>query len=294
MLAGRFETGCPALADSYGLDPRPGTLFTLAECENRAGRIGSAAKHYRAYLSLFATLTPELQVRQKGREVLSAEALDANEARIPKLTLVLPPDAPPGTVVKRDGEVVDPSTLGQPQPVDPGEHLVTTEAPDNPTQEMRLTVGMFESKRVVVEWAPAAAPATPPDTVPASSDSGEAGSTLRTAGLIVGGVGAAVLVVGVITGALAASEFGTAEDNCDGTHCNQDGLDAIDRTRPLGNTSTACFVVGGAALAGGVLMFLLAPSGQSEAATAAGRLELQPWVGGTSEGGAVAGIRGAW
>ena len=29
MRAGNYEVGCPALSESYRLDPRPGTLFTL-------------------------------------------------------------------------------------------------------------------------------------------------------------------------------------------------------------------------------------------------------------------------
>jgi hypothetical protein len=294
MLAGKFETGCPALANSYVLDPRLGTLFTVAECENKAGRFGSATRHYRQYLRLFAELTPELRAKQKGREAISAEALMAIEPRAAKLTLVLPADAPPGTVVKRDGELVEGTAFGQPMPVDAGEHLLTVLTPGQPAKEIRLTLGAAESKQVVIELPARAQPEPTPVIEPTPEDPPDDGSTMRTAGLITGGVGLAALAAGAITGGLAMSEHGTAKDNCDGTVCNQEGLDAIDQVRPLGNASTALFVVGGVGVAAGVLLFVLAPSEQTEEATASRGIVVRPWVGGTSELGAVTGLQGAW
>ena len=298
MLAGQFDTGCPRLAESYRLDPRLGTLFTLAECENKAGRIGSATRHYRQYLQLFAGLTPDLQEQQKGREKISAEALGVIEPRAPKLTVIVPAEAPAGTVVRLDGQVLEASALGQPVPLDPGEHLVTTQVPEQPVKEVRLTLALGESRELVVEVPPP--PPPPPPIVQPAPEEPSDGSTLRTTGLIVGGVGLVAVVAGAVTGGLAMSENSTAKDNCDGTVCNQDGLDAIDSVRPLGNASTALFVVGGVGVAAGVLMFILAPSGGGESdddagdATAKRGLVLRPWVGGTADLGAVTGIRGAW
>jgi hypothetical protein len=294
MMAGRFDTGCPALGESYRLDPRAGTLFTLAECENKAGHVASAASRYQEYLHLFATLAPDQQEKQRGRELISAQQAAALAPRIPKLTLVLPPDAPPGTVVKRDGIVVEPGALGTATPLDPGEHVISAEAPGKPPYETRFQITPAEQKRVVVELGPPAAttgPAAPPPPAEPPSD----GSALRTAGLVVGGVGLAAVVAGAITGGLAVSQNGKAKDNCSGTVCNQDGLDAINRTRPLGNASTALFVVGGAGLAAGVLMFVLAPSAETEANTvAARRFDLKPWFASTEAAGGVAGLEGAW
>jgi hypothetical protein len=47
MQSGNYDKGCPALAESHRLDPRLGTLFTLAECEAQWGKTGSAVAHYR-------------------------------------------------------------------------------------------------------------------------------------------------------------------------------------------------------------------------------------------------------
>src|SRR5438477_5379956 len=68
MQAGHYDTGCPSIAESYRLDPRPGTLFTLAECEAKGGKLATAVARYEDYLQLFARLTPDQQAKQKGRE----------------------------------------------------------------------------------------------------------------------------------------------------------------------------------------------------------------------------------
>src|SRR4051812_5323242 len=50
MQAGHFDVACPAISESQRLDPRPGTLFTLAECEAKSGKIATALVHYDDYL----------------------------------------------------------------------------------------------------------------------------------------------------------------------------------------------------------------------------------------------------
>jgi hypothetical protein len=294
MMAGRYDVGCPALADSYRLDPRPGTLFTLAECQNKAGKVASAVKGYQDFLKLVAALSPALQEKQKARQVVANEQLAALEPRVPQLTLVLPPDAPAGTVVKRDGLVVEAASLDVAVRLDPGEHVISAQPPGKAAYETRLQLAPSEQKRVVVELGPPSAP-PPVPTTPEPSEPADDGSVLRMAGLVTGGVGAAALLVGAITGGLAMSENGTAEENCTGTVCNQEGLDAIDRTRPLGNASTACFVIGGVGVAAGVLMYLLAPSPDSETGTSVGRAPtIRPWFASTMDVGGVAGFEGAW
>src|SRR5262245_36397156 len=68
MKDGRYETGCPALAESYRMEPKPGALFTLATCESRWGRLATAVAHYDEYLRLFARLSPQEQAKQRGRD----------------------------------------------------------------------------------------------------------------------------------------------------------------------------------------------------------------------------------
>src|SRR5262245_38544408 len=67
MKEGRFDEGCPAIAESQRLDPRPGTLFTLSECEARRGRIATAVAHYKEFVALVDALPKDKRERQKKR-----------------------------------------------------------------------------------------------------------------------------------------------------------------------------------------------------------------------------------
>jgi hypothetical protein len=49
MKAGDYAVACPMLAESHRLDPLPGVLFTLAECEALWGKFASALEHYTSF-----------------------------------------------------------------------------------------------------------------------------------------------------------------------------------------------------------------------------------------------------
>jgi tetratricopeptide (TPR) repeat protein len=46
MEAGRFDKACPAIKRSHKLEPLPGTLFALAECEAKRGALATAVQRY--------------------------------------------------------------------------------------------------------------------------------------------------------------------------------------------------------------------------------------------------------
>jgi hypothetical protein len=72
MQAHRYATGCPALAESYRLDPHAGGLFTLAECENQWGKIASAIADYDTFLDLLAHLPAADRAKQQDRAKIAA------------------------------------------------------------------------------------------------------------------------------------------------------------------------------------------------------------------------------
>ena len=84
---------CPDIAGSYKLDPYPGTLFAMAECEAAAGRIATAAAHYEEYLALYDSLSPDKKAKQGTRHRDSLAQKATLTPLVPKLTLVLPPNA---------------------------------------------------------------------------------------------------------------------------------------------------------------------------------------------------------
>ena len=291
MLAGRYETGCKAIGESQRLDPRPGTLFTLATCERLWGHIATAVSRYGDYIAVYERLPPEKKADpiQLGRFKEATEWREKLLPEVPQLTLSLPEGAPPGTVVKRDGEVVGPASLGVGLPVDPGEHTLTTQVPGSAAHEQRITMARGEKKQVALELL--AAPAEPGST-------GSGGR--RVATYVLGGVGVAGLVAGGILGGLALGQKGTAGDHCgaaigqeDPTACDQTGLDAVDSGRGLGHGSTVGLAVGGAALGAALILFFTEP--KAEKGTAA-RDRRWVSVGVVSAGpaGAMLGARGAW
>ena len=99
MLAGKLSSACPALAESYRLDPLPGALFTLAECEGKAGRCATAVARYDEYLATYARLPAKEKAGQKGRNKLAEAARRKLLPNVPTVTIRLPASAPEGTRV---------------------------------------------------------------------------------------------------------------------------------------------------------------------------------------------------
>jgi hypothetical protein len=294
MVAGKYDEACPIIEDAYRADPRPGRLFTLAECEAGRGRIASAVARYDEYLAVFAQMPPEKQAKQQGREGIAITKRAALAPHVPQLTVLLPPGAPGGTVVKRDGAVIAEASVGVALPVDPGDHTVTGQAPGGPVVEVRVTLGKDEKKQVTLPLAapraeptPSSIAAAPPPQAPPPSDAGPSGQ--RVAAFVVGGVGVAGVIVGAVMGGLVLSKQGTVKANCAGMFCDAAGAGAVESAKPLGVGSTVGFIVGGAGLVVGVVLLA---TDRSTPRAAAGPPALQ--VGLVSiGGGAGIGIAGA-
>ena len=95
MLAGRYETGCPQLAQSHQLAPKKmGTLFTLAECYAKWGRHAVAYRHYRTYLQEYEQLDPSGKQAQRQRQHISVLRLRALRKRVALVTFSTPAGSP--------------------------------------------------------------------------------------------------------------------------------------------------------------------------------------------------------
>jgi hypothetical protein len=314
MEAGRYATGCPAIAESQRLDPRPGTLFTLAQCEVRWGRVATAVTRLGDYLQLYARLTADQKIRQGDRPKVAKEQLDKLTPEVPELTLSLPPGAPAGTVVKRDDAVVATAALGIGLPVDPGEHVVSTQAPGGALWELRITVAGGEKKPLVLEVKPAptveprsavAIPVVAPSAAPTSPASppvepGAGPSGRRVAVYVAGGVGVAALALGGVMGGLALGKKSTIEAHCGSaihesvaTRCDQTGYDAGQSVKPLGLVSTIG-VIAGLAGVGTAVVLLVTEHRPAKPATGA----RGPWIAADvlsiGPGGAMLGAKGSF
>lgn len=292
MEAGRLASGCPALAESYRLDPRPGVLFTLAECENKWGKLASALTHYEAYLDLYARMRDDEKAHQRGRDRVSAAQRDRLRGEVPQLAIELPPGAPAGTTVTRDGVPLGAPSLGAALPVDPGDHVVVARTPDGVPHETRVSLARGEHRTLVadVTTPPPAPPvrevvrlaASPPAAAPAS----------RTAAWITGGIGLAGLAVGAIAGGVVLGDKSTIDAQCNPDRtCSPSGLSAASQAHAFGLVSDVGFAVGGAGVVASAVLFLLSPSRSSRPSGLSS--SLQPVAAAAPHGGFV-GVRASW
>lgn len=258
MDAGRFAEACPKLARSQEIDPRPGTLFTLAECEWKRGRAATALRLYDEYLAVFAAMAPEQRSKQMGRDGIARSQTVLLARRVPLVTIEIEPDDS-RTAVALDGVAL--SSLKEVR-VDPGEHVVTATRGAASARE-RFSVRSGEHPHVRLKLA-----STSMDPMRAIPDAPD-----RTKIYVAGGVGAAGLVAGTVFGALALGAKSTVDERCglsgDPAACDPEGKSAADRGIALGWVSTVGFAIGLAGVATAIALLVLEPRGSSRAATVA-------------------------
>jgi hypothetical protein len=282
MQQNKYDEACPALAESQKLDPRPGTLFTLADCESGGGKIASAVAHYKEYLRIYETLPSQVRKRHDERAKLAKTQVGQLEPQVPTLKLSYPGELPAGLQVTQDGVDFGLASLNTVLPVDPGEHVIVTKVPGRPDVEQRVKVERRAQIVVDLSKGSAAGPAgtgSPTGTGSAGTgqppvggqpvDQGPPSNTRRNIGLAIFGVGAAGLVLGGVMGGLALGGKGTVDQHCTGLACDATGFDALEQARLFGTVSTIGFAAGGAlALTGGIL-FLTAPRAQAKTGVSA-------------------------
>ncbi len=121
------------------------------------------------------------------------------------------------------------------------------------------------------------APAPPPTSAPQPAnateappdkDNGESGPTMRAVGITLGVVGLVGVGLGAGFGISATSKANRANELCTGSECRSpEGVSLTDDARTAATISTIGFVAGGALLASGVVLYLLAPSASKSATT---------------------------
>ncbi len=272
LKEGHLDRACPLFADSYRLDPLPGALFTLAECEARSGKLATAAVRFKAFLELAATL-PEQERRRQAERIRAAEQRRIElEPRLPHLTVSLAQGAADGAEV-RDGDVTMPrSALGVALAVDPGVHVLTLRLPDGGTTQREVTLREGEATSVMLELPSPAPEAKPPETAPQAPPAAAPapvaaaplttppqatrGSGRRTLTYAAFGIGTAGIVVGSVAGAILISRKGTVDEHCPDARCDDEGYDAASDIPTLDTVANVGFGVGALGLAVGLIMVL--------------------------------------
>ena len=280
MNDGDYARACPKLKESYAIDPALGALLNLATCYERAGKTASAWAAFKDAVGLATTAD------DSARADLARRHIEALEPRLTRLQITLAPDAEvAGLRVTHDGTELSLASVGTPLPVDPGRSEIVAEAPgrrrwsttveateDAKTYE--IVIPMLAERGPPSSPSPPVAPFAEPDrAAPAPAASRSGGVTgLELAGWVVGGVGVASGIVGGVFGGLAIAKGQDIADRCtlgpDANQCpSTDLTDDNDTARTQATVSTVMLIGGGALVAGGLLMVLLAPDAGEEPAS---------------------------
>ncbi len=190
MQQGRFKEACEAFAGSNEADPSPGTEINLALCNEKQGKLASAWGWYKTAAGL------ALQRGQAEREKLARDEAAKIEPKLHKLVVNVKFPAN-GLAVTRNGQPVPAATFGSDVPIDPGEHVIEVTAQGKKTWKQTLRIepgpGIDRVDVPALEDVPVER-----KSIVSPGDLPSDGSTQRTFGFVVGGVGIAAGVTAIL------------------------------------------------------------------------------------------------
>ncbi len=276
MAAHAYAEACPKFAESLRRDPGLGTMLGLADCFEKNGQTASAWAEFREAAGATA---------RKGdrREALARENAARLEPLLSKVVVRIAAEADVrGLTVKRDGVEIERAAWGEQVPVDPGVHAIAASAPGRKDWQTTVNVSAHASVQTVTiprldEAPPAAevlppspAASTPADTQPTTQGDGR---TQRIAAVAVVGAGVVGVVLGTVFGLHAKSKLdeSNANSHCDPSNaCDGPGIGLRSDAKSAATVSTIAFAIGGAAIAGGAVLWFTAPRGDHTGQTGVG------------------------
>jgi hypothetical protein len=257
-------------------------MLRLADCYDRVGKSASAWALFREAASMARTRG------EADRERIAAERAVDLEKRLSKIELrVDRKNVPSGLEIQINGMSVPRATWDAPIPVDPGSKRVSASAPDRTGWSTTVDVPQGPDVRTVE--IPQLAP-KPKSEVPEATAPGSHG-TLRSVGYVAGSLGIASLAVGGLLSYKAYDANQQSLSQCryeDPNACTPEGKDTRDRAKDLASGATIAFIAGGAALAGGVVLFIASRSSEPHRA---GELRASAVP---APGGAALRLEGTW
>jgi hypothetical protein len=280
MRSGRVNEACRKLEASERLYQGLGTRANLGECYEKTNRLASSWSMYRGALSMAET-KGDARADELRRRVAAVEAhLSRVTVEVSAATKV------PGLRIMRGESEIPDASWGVAVPIDGGRYTFSAMAPGFRKWSSDVEI-KAENDAVVVsvpalEHEDGGLPPTPSPTIlvregasSKSLDVDAAGQAPRGAGMRYGGIGMMGLGViglgaGGVFGLKAMSKKSSASNVCSGADCRTpQGVDDMNDAIAAAKASTILFSAGAAVVAGGVVLYLLAPSSTSTSATAA-------------------------
>ena len=196
--------------------------------------------------------------------------LDALAPRIPSLLItVTGPDAAQVTV---DGAPVARADLGKKLPVDPGMHDIRATAAGWAAAEASVVIAEKKTESVTLALRREAGAPRPPGATRPLAPSDEAAAapwpTQKKVGVGLMGAGALGVVIGGALAGVAHGKYADLASKCPTrVACDPSLGPELSSYHAVGAGSVAAFVLGGAALGGGLVVFFTAPRGASPTAS---------------------------
>jgi hypothetical protein len=268
----KYAEACPKLAESQRLDPGLGTLLNLAVCHQKEGKTATAWADFN---------DAAVQAKKDGRpdrEAFAREQIAALDPKLSRLTVTVVPatSSLAGIEVTLDGAKIGKGAWGSSVPVDPGKHTIQASAPGKTAWSGSVDVGPDGDKKAIEIPALADSAVVTTTTPEAPAADTSSGSSRKTIGLVVAGVGVVSLGVGAVFGLRASSKWSERNENCPAGQCNEKAVEAFNDTKSAATIANITIAVGVVAVAAGAVVFLTAPS-SSEKKTS---IKVAPTLGG--------------
>ena len=258
----KYAEACSAFEASQRAEPTIGTQLNIARCYEEWGKLATA-------YDTFVEALKQAEADGDDRLARIQERVDAIEPTVP--TVVIRPDSRPVDLeVRLDGKALASGELNVPHRLDPGDHVVEYRVGDGDRKRIKVTLAENDHVTVPLEKLAALQVGGPVEEVlepdedppPEEEPDPNRGRTRRILGLSLGAVG--LIGIGISTWVVldARADYRAAL----AAHCNPDkmcddiGLDETRAARRRANIGTVLFSTGLAAVAGGVILYLTAPT----------------------------------
>ncbi len=266
----KYAEACATFEEVDKLEPGIGAKLNVARCYEEWEKLAVA---YRWYAD-----AQQMAIDTKDKRTAKIkELIDALDTDVPRLTIKLPAKIDPAAAaVQLDGKPFPVGELGKEQRVDPGQHAIaymtgksakkkSVNLERGASSEVELA---FDDSAVVKKDGRSPGPATSPR------------NTRKLVGIVTGATGIVALgVAGVLTLTARSNYNNALDEHCLGQtdRCDDKGISITENAKSRANLATVVSVVGGVAIAAGVVLYLTAPK-TTKASTEKRALYLAPGV----------------
>lgn len=241
--SGDIQAACFKFEAAETLELSVQTLLRLGNCYQRAGRTASA------WYTFWDAEAVARSKKDPERAQLAAQELAQLEPQLTRIEFIVPMTSRvPGLTVRLGASTVPATAWGTLIPVDPGVQRVSASAKGYATWSVEVDPARADWHRYTVN-VPTLAPAH-------SENAASRGDAYRTAGIVTGSVGLAGIGAGAVFSALSRNPDNASTCAKGVVQCTPNKSNNL----VYSDAATVGFALGGALLATGVTLFVLAPS----------------------------------